>query len=142
MLKPGVLQRRIAGQIIGRLEAKGLQLVAMKLMRIDKDLARRHYAEHEGKGFFADLLGYITSGPVLAMVIRGEDAIAMIRLLAGATKVENAQPGTIRGDFAAVTTKNIIHASDSPESAAREIGLFFEPDEIVSYDDPNAEWTV
>lgn len=142
MLKPGVLQRRLAGEIIARLEAKGLQLVAMKLMKIDESLARRHYAEHEGKGFFTDLIGYITSGPVLAMVVRGENAISMIRLLAGATKVENAQPGTIRGDFAAVTTKNIIHASDSPESATREIDLFFAADEIITYDDPNADWTV
>lgn len=142
MLKPGVLQRRLAGRIIARLEAKGLQLVAMKLMKIDESLARRHYAEHDGKGFFADLIGYITSGPVLAMVVRGENAISMIRLLAGATKVENAQPGTIRGDFAAVTTKNIIHASDSPESAEREIDLFFRPDEIIGYDDPNSDWTV
>jgi len=142
MLKPGVLQRRLAGEIIARLEAKGLQLVAMKLMKIDESLARRHYAEHEGKGFFADLIGYITSGPVLAMVVRGENAISMIRILAGATKVENAQPGTIRGDFAAVTTKNIIHASDSPESATREIDLFFAADEIITYDDPNADWTV
>lgn len=142
MLKPGVLQRRIAGEIIARLEAKGLQLVAMKLMKIDESLAQQHYAEHEGKGFFTDLIGYITSGPVLAMVIRGENAISTIRLLAGATKVENAQPGTIRGDFAAVTTKNIVHASDSPESAAREIDLFFKPEEVIVYDDPNADWTV
>jgi nucleoside-diphosphate kinase len=142
MLKPGVLQRRLAGEIISRLEAKGLQIAAMKLMQIDEALACRHYAEHEGKGFFGDLISYITSGPVLAMVIRGEDAIAMIRLLAGATKVENAQPGTIRGDFAAVTTKNIIHASDSPESAQREIGLFFDAAEIIEYDDPAAVWTL
>ncbi len=142
MLKPGVLQRRIAGDIVARLESKGLQLTAMKLMVIDAELARKHYAEHEGKGFFSDLIEYITSGPVLAMVVRGENAIAMIRLLAGATKVENALPGTIRGDFAAVTTKNIIHASDSPESAAREIDLFFRPEEIVEYDDPAAIWTI
>lgn len=142
MLKPGVLQRRLAGEIIGRLENKGLKIVAMKMMKIDESLAKRHYAEHDGKPFFADLVSYITSGPVLAMVVAGEEAITRIRLLAGATKVENAQPGTIRGDFAAVTTKNIIHASDSPESASREIELFFSLEEIVEFQDPNDVWTI
>ncbi len=142
MLKPGVLQRRLVGEIIGRLERKGLQVIALKMMRIPEDTAKQHYAEHDGKPFFGDLIGYITSGPVVAMVVTGEDAISRVRLLAGATKVDQAQPGTIRGDFASVTTKNIIHASDSPESAEREIGLFFTPAEIVSWDDLNAEWIV
>lgn len=142
MLKPGVLQRRLVGEIIGRFERKGLQVVALKMMRIPEDTAKQHYAEHDGKPFFGDLIGYITSGPVVAMVVAGEDAISRVRLLAGATKVDQAQPGTIRGDFASVTTKNIIHASDSSESAEREIGLFLTPAEIVSWDDPNAEWTV
>jgi nucleoside-diphosphate kinase len=142
MLKPGVLQRRLVGEIIGRLERKGLQVIGLKLMQIPEELAKKHYAEHDGKPFFGDLISYITSGPVVAMVIAGEDAISRIRLLAGATKVEQAQPGTIRGDFASVTTKNIIHASDSTESAEREIGLFFGGDQLVTWDDPNAEWTV
>jgi len=142
MLKPGVLQRRLVGEIIGRLERKGLQVIALKMMQIPATTAKQHYAEHDGKPFFEDLIGYITSGPVVAMVVTGEDAISRVRLLAGATKVDQAQPGTIRGDFASVTTKNIIHASDSPESSEREIGLFFNPDEIASWDDPNAEWTV
>lgn len=142
MLKPGVLQRRLVGEILGRLEQKGLQILGLKLMQIPEELAKRHYAEHEGKPFFADLIGYITSGPVVAMVVSGEEAISRVRLLAGATKVEQAQPGTIRGDFAAVTTKNIIHASDSPESAAREIGLFFGDDQVFDWADPNADWTV
>jgi nucleoside-diphosphate kinase len=140
MLKPGVLQRRLAGEILHRLEAKGLMLKALKLMKIPRDLAETHYAEHQGKPFFGDLVEYITSGPVVAMVISGEEAIRRVRLLAGATKVEDALPGTIRGDFAAVTTKNIIHASDSPESSEREIGLFFAPEEIVEYTDPNEAW--
>ncbi len=142
MLKPGVLQRRLVGEIIGRLEHKGLQVIGLKMMQIPEELARKHYAEHDGKPFFGDLIGYITSGPVVAMVVAGEDAISRVRLLAGATKVEQAQPGTIRGDFAAVTTKNIIHASDSPESAEREIGLFFGADQVVPWEDPNADWTV
>lgn len=140
MLKPGVLQRRLVGEIVGRLEAKGLELRALKVLRIDEALAKRHYAEHEGKPFFGDLVAYITSGPVVAMVVAGEGAIARIRRLAGATKVDDAQPGTIRGDFALVTTMNIIHASDSTESAEREIGLFFAPDEIVAWEDPNRGW--
>lgn len=142
MLKPGVLQRRLAGEIIRRLEAKGLELRGMKLMRIPRELAEKHYGEHQGKPFYDGLIGYITSGPVLAMAIGGEEAIGRVRLLAGATRVEEALPGTIRGDFAAVTTKNIIHASDSPESAQREIGLFFLETEILPFEDPNASWTV
>lgn len=142
MLKPGVLQRRLVGEILQRLENKGLKVVGMKLMTIDKSLAEQHYAEHDGKPFFPDLVGYITSGPVVAMVVEGEEAIQRIRLLAGATKVENAQPGTIRGDLASVTTKNIIHASDSPESASREIELFFSLDEIFEWADPNDDWTI
>lgn len=142
MLKPGVLQRRLVGEILGRLEAKGLNLLGLKLMQIPRDLAETHYAEHKGKPFFGDLVTYITSGPVVAMVVGGESAISRVRLLAGATKVEEATPGTIRGDFAAVTTKNIIHASDSTESALREIGLFFSSAEIMEYADPNEPWTI
>jgi nucleoside-diphosphate kinase len=140
MLKPGVLQRRLVGEIIARIEAKGLQIVGLKLMVIPKDLSEEHYEEHREKPFFGDLIEYITSGPVVAMVVSGDDAIARVRALAGATKVEQAQPGTIRGDFAAVTTKNIIHASDSIESAEREIGLFFERDQIKEWPDPSMDW--
>lgn len=142
MLKPGVLQRRLVGEILARLEGKGLKLVALKLMQIPESLAREHYGEHDGKPFFADLIGYITSGPVVAMVIAGDDAITRVRQLAGATKVQDALPGTIRGDFAAVTTKNIIHASDSPESAAREIKLFFGDDVVVEWKDPLIDWII
>jgi len=140
MLKPGVLQRRIAGEILSRFERKGLKILGMKLMRIPNDLAENHYGEHKEKPFFGDLVGYITSAPVVAMVIEGEEAISRVRLLTGATKVENAQPGTIRGDYATQTQMNIIHASDSPESSEREIGLFFAPEEIVEYTDPNEAW--
>ncbi|HUX38961.1 MAG TPA: nucleoside-diphosphate kinase [Rectinemataceae bacterium] len=140
MLKPGVMQRRIAGEILSRIEKKGLKPIAMKLMNIDRKLAETHYAEHVGKSFFAELTAYITSGPVLAMVIEGDNAIATVRRLCGATKVEDALPGTIRGDFAMHTGMNIIHASDAPASAEREIGLYFKPEEIVSWKDGNEGW--
>ncbi len=140
MLKPGALQRRIVGEILGRIERKGLKIIAMKLMQIPRDLAETHYAEHREKPFFGELTGYITSAPVIAMVLEGEEAISRVRLLCGATKVDQAQPGTIRGDYATQTQLNIIHASDAPESAEREIGLFFGDEEIIAYEDGNAEW--
>lgn len=140
MLKPGVLQRRIVGEILSRMERKGFKIVAMKLMQIPRDLAQNHYGEHREKPFFDELVGYVTSAPVVAMVVEGEEAISRLRLLCGATKVEQALPGTIRGDYATQTQLNIIHASDSPESAARETGLFFREDEIIDYEDGNANW--
>lgn len=140
MLKPGVMQRRIAGEIIQKLEKKGLHITGMKLMQISQELCTTHYAEHTGKDFFAPLVKYMTSGPVLAMVMEGEEAISRLRLLCGPTQVDQALPGTIRGDYAAITRMNIIHASDSAQSAEREISLFFRPEEIVSYADPSAQW--
>lgn len=142
MLKPGALQRRIVGELISRIERKGLKIVGMKLMNVPEELCREHYAEHKGKPFYDDLVSYVTSSPVVAMVVAGEDAIPMLRILCGATKVDQAVPGTIRGDFAAATTKNIIHASDSPESAEREINLWFDEAEIAEYEDPNKEWFI
>jgi nucleoside-diphosphate kinase len=140
MLKPGVLQRGLVGEVIGRIERKGLKIVALKMMRIPKTLAETHYGEHVERPFFPDLIGYITSAPVVAMVIEGEEAIGRLRMLCGATKVEQALPGTIRGDLATQTQMNIIHASDSPESAEREVGLFFEDDEIIEYEGGNEAW--
>lgn len=140
MLKPGVVQRRLAGEIITRIERKGLKIVGLKMMTIPTSLAQTHYAEHREKPFFGELVSFITSGPVVAMVVEGEDAIARIRALCGATKVEAALPGTIRGDYAMHTGLNIIHASDSAESAGREIGLFFEKAEIQEWSDGNREW--
>ncbi len=142
MLKPGALQRRIVGELISRMERKGLKIISMKMMKASRELLQEHYAEHKGKPFFEDLVSYVSSSPVLAMVVAGDDAIPMLRLLCGATKVDQAVPGTIRGDYAAATTKNIIHASDSPESAEREIALWFAEDEILEWDDPNKEWFV
>jgi nucleoside-diphosphate kinase len=140
MLKPGVLQRRLAGEILARIERKGLKIVALKMMTIPRSLAETHYAEHREKPFFGELVSFITSGPVVAMAVEGEDAIARIRALCGATKVEAALPGTIRGDYAMHTGLNIIHASDSPESAARELGLFFDKAELCPWTDGNDAW--
>ena len=140
MLKPGVLARRVAGEIITRIERKGFIIRAVKTLRIDRALAEAHYAEHRGKDFFERLVAYITSGPVLAMVLEGDGAIAMLRKLCGSTKAEEAAPGTIRGDYGMHTNLNIIHASDSPESAAREIGLFFRPEEILEWEDGSHDW--
>jgi len=140
MLKPGVLSRRAAGEIISRIERKGFDIVGMKLMRIPRPLAEKHYAEHRDKPFFGELVDYITSGPVVALVLEGEEAVALLRRLCGSTKPIEASPGTIRGDYAMHTNLNIIHASDSPESAAREIGLFFRPDEILDWKDGNDAW--
>ena len=137
MLKPGVLQRRIAGEVISRIERKGLKITALKMMRIPQALCETHYAEHRDKPIFSSLVSYMTSGPVVAMVIEGENAIAYVRRLCGATNPADAAPGTIRGDYGLVTQHNIIHASDGRESAAREIALFFEPNEIPEYEDGN-----
>jgi nucleoside-diphosphate kinase len=140
MLKPGIVQRRLVGEILARIEKKGLDIVALKLMKIDRKLAQTHYIEHEGKDFYKGLVDYITSGPVVAMVVRGDDAVSLLRKLCGATKVEDALPGTIRGDYADHTRKNVIHASDGVESAKREIGLFFTPSELITWKDGNDEW--
>lgn len=140
MLKPGIVQRRLVGEILARIEKKGLDIVALKLMDIDEKLAQAHYLEHEGKDFFQGLVAYITSGPVVAMVVGGDEAVGLLRKLCGATKVEDALPGTIRGDYADHTRKNVIHASDSVESAKREISLFFSPSELVVWKDGNDEW--
>lgn len=140
MLKPGVLARRIAGEIISRVEKKGFDIVAAKLLRIPRSLAEAHYAEHRGKPFYEELVAYITSGPVWAMVLEGDDAVLLLRKLCGSTRAEEAAPGTIRGDYAMHTGLNIMHASDSPESAAREIALFFRPEELVDWQDGNDSW--
>ncbi|MCX7027593.1 MAG: nucleoside-diphosphate kinase [Spirochaetes bacterium] len=140
MLKPGVLSRHAVGEIICRIERKGFNIVGLKLMRIARPLAEKHYAEHKAKFFFGELVDYITSGPVIAMVLEGEEAIALLRRLCGSTKPLEASPGTIRGDYAMHTNFNIIHASDSPESARREIGLFFAEEEILDWKDGNDVW--
>lgn len=139
MLKPDAVKRKLAGKIITRLEEKGLKIVAAKMLVITEDLAQEHYGEHSEKPFFKDLVDYITSGPVLAMVIEGSECISLIRKMVGATNPKEADLGTIRGDYAIDTGRNIIHASDSPVSAEREIALFFKEDEICSYILPDEE---
>jgi len=140
MLKPGVLNRRIVGEVISRLEKKGLKLVGLKMMRITPELAAMHYAEHKGKPFYDGLVNYITSGPVVAMVWQGDDCVTLVRKLIGSTSPAEAHPGTIRGDFCSHTQHNIIHASDSDESAAREIELFFRDSEIIDWEDNCSSW--
>lgn len=140
MLKPGVLNRRLVGEVIGRLEKKGLKLVGLKMMNISHELASRHYAEHKEKAFYEALVGYIVSAPVVAMCWQGDDCITLVRKLVGSTNPAEALPGTIRGDFCCHTQHNIIHASDSDESAEREISLFFNEDELFDWKDDSSEW--
>jgi nucleoside-diphosphate kinase len=130
LCKPDAVERRLVGEILGRLERRGLRIVALDLRRIDETLAAEHYAEHRDKPFFAELVGFITRGPLVAMVVEGpDDAWRVVRTMMGATNPLDAAPGTIRGDLALETSENLVHGSDGPESAAREIGLFF-PDGV------------
>ncbi len=140
MCKPGVLNRRLVGQVITRFENKGLKLVGLKLMQIPRKLAARHYAEHKDKVFYNDLISYITSAPVVAMVWQGDNCVALVRKLVGATKPSDAEPGTIRGDFCSHTNHNIVHASDSDVSAEREIDLFFKQEELIDWNDESSLW--
>lgn len=130
LLKPDAVQRRLVGRIIARLEDKGLRIVGMKMMRVSQELAFRHYFEHREKAFFSDLVSFITSGPIVAMVVEGEGAVEVVRKMMGKTDPKEAEPGTIRGDFGLSITQNLIHGSDSPATASREIPLFFEKGEI------------
>ena len=141
MVKPDGVQRGLIGEIIGRFEDRGLKLVGAKLMQIDQELAEEHYAEHTDKPFFEDLTDFITSGPVLAMVWEGQDAIAQVRQMMGATDPADAAPGTIRGDFGLDMGRNVIHGSDTePGSAEREIELFFDDEELVDYERNDEAW--
>jgi len=140
IIKPDAVQRHLAGAIVSRFERKGLKIVAAKFMRIPKDLARKHYAVHEGKPFFEGVVEYLSSSPVLIMVLEADDVIAMSRKLMGKTFGNEAEPGTIRGDFGASRGYNLVHGSDSPESAAYEIGLYFNPEEVVDYNLSDEPW--
>ena len=133
LVKPDGVQRGLVGTIISRLEARGLRIVALKMIQISKDMAMKHYGVHEGKPFFDGLVEFITSGPVIAMVLEGHSAVEMVRSTMGVTDPLKAQPGTIRGDLAVDIGRNLVHGSDSPETAAQEIALFFSPDEVLSY---------
>ncbi|MFC0271600.1 nucleoside-diphosphate kinase [Metabacillus herbersteinensis] len=140
MVKPDGVQRQLIGEIVSKFESKGLQLVGSKLMSISTDLAKQHYGEHKERPFFGELVDFITSGPVFAMVWQGENVIEVTRQMMGKTNPKEALPGTIRGDFGVTVGKNIIHGSDSLESAEREIGLFFKEEELVTYEKLINNW--
>lgn len=131
LVKPNGVARGLIGEVIGRLERRGLSIKAARMLMVSEELAGRHYAEHVGKPFYAGLVDFITSGPVCAMVVGGPSAIGVVRAMMGATNPLDAAPGTVRGDFGLDTGQNLVHSSDGPESAEREIGLFFKPEDLV-----------
>ena len=139
MVKPDGVQRGLIGEIVGRFERRGLKIVGMKMLQVSDDLARRHYAVHEGKPFFAGLISYITSAPVVAMVVEGTNAVVAVRQTVGATKPFEAAPGSIRADFALEIGRNLVHASDAPETAATEIALWF-GGELVEWQRATDRW--
>ena len=134
LCKPDAVQRGRVGEVIARLERKGLKIVGLKLMRVDEDLANRHYAEHLEKAFYPNLRAFITSAPIVAMAIEGENVVEVVRRLVGATNPQEAAAGTIRGDYGLDLTMNLVHASDSLASAERELSLFFTPEELYDYE--------
>ncbi|MBN1641439.1 MAG: nucleoside-diphosphate kinase [Anaerolineae bacterium] len=136
IIKPDAIQRRLAGEIIHRFERRGLRIIAMKMIKIGRPLAEEHYAEHQGKPFYDPLIGYITAAPVVVMILEGYRAISAVRRMLGATNPSEAEPGTIRADYAMQTRYNLVHGSDGLDTAKREIALFFSPDEIVSQPRP------
>jgi len=140
IIKPDAVQRGLIGEIITRFERRGLRLAGMKLIHIDESLAQRHYAIHQGKPFYEPLIRYITSSPVVVMVLEGNDAINIVRRTMGATKPAEAAPGTIRADFGLEIGRNLVHGSDGPETAAFEMPLFFTEDELLSYERDTDRW--
>jgi len=140
LIKPDAIQRGLAGEIISRLEKRGLKIVAMKMLHMDKNLAQRHYDIHKGKAFFDDLVNFITSSPVIAIVFQGKNAVEIIRRMMGETDPAKAQSGTIRGDLGIDIGHNLIHGSDSLENASKEIDLFFSTEEIFNYDRELDKW--
>lgn len=140
MLKPDAVQRNLIGEVVLRIERKGLKLVGAKLMTVPRSLAETHYSEHQGKPFYEGLVSFITSAPVFAMVVEGEDAVDVSRHIIGETNPSEAAPGTIRGDFGLTIGRNIIHGSDSTESADKEINLWFNPEELSDYTANNEAW--
>ena len=140
LVKPDGVRRGLVGEIVSRFEKKGLKIVAAKMLRVTPELAARHYAEHEGKPFYNALMQHITSGPIVAFAFEGRSAISVVRLLIGATNPQTAAPGTVRGDLALGLTPNLIHASDSAESATRELALYFTPEEYLAYSQVGEEY--
>lgn len=142
LVKPDGVQRLLTGRIISRFEERGLKLVGLKLVRVDRALAERHYAVHAQKPFFRGLVDFITSSPLVALALEGPNAIAVVRSMVGATRPHEAAPGTIRGDFALETAQNLIHASDGPETAAAELALWFAPGELIAYEREIDRWAL
>src|SRR5215475_2921215 len=142
LLKPDCVHRRLIGNIIQRLEQKGLRLAAMKFVQAGRELAAKHYAVHQGKPFYESLLQFLTSGPTVAMVLEGREAVAVCRNLMGVTDGAKAPPGTIRGDYALSVQNNLIHGSDSPENAAIEIALWFKPNELTDWIPVDTPWVI
>ncbi|MDI6893314.1 MAG: nucleoside-diphosphate kinase [Bacillota bacterium] len=140
LVKPDGVHRGLVGEVISRLEKKGLRLVGVKMMRVSRDLAERHYEVHRGKPFFPGLIEFITSGPVVAMVWEGPEAVTVVRNLMGATDARKAAPGTIRGDFGLDVGHNLVHGSDAVETATREVDLFFSPHELLSWGKVDEPW--
>ncbi len=140
IFKPDCVQRRLVGQVLQRFEAKGLRIVALKILQVDRALAEKHYAEHADKPFFEGLIEFITGGPVVVGVLQGNESIVVVRTMLGATNGVAAAPGSIRGDFSISKQNNLIHGSDSPESAQREIALWFKPEEVVDYKIEGSRW--
>jgi nucleoside-diphosphate kinase len=142
LVKPDGVQRLLTGRILARYEERGLKIVGLKLVQVDRDLAERHYAVHREKPFFGGLVEFITSGPLVALALEGPNAIAIVRAINGATRPHEAAPGTIRGDFALETAQNLVHASDSAETAASELALWFRDDELVEYGREVDRWVL
>jgi nucleoside-diphosphate kinase len=142
LIKPDAVQRLLTGRILSRFEERGLKLVGLKLVRVSRDLAERHYAVHKQKPFFGSLVDFITSSPLVAAAVEGPNAIAVVRAMVGATRPHEAAPGTIRGDFALETAQNLVHASDGQETAASELALWFRPAELVDYERDIDRWAL
>lgn len=140
LIKPDAMQRGLATEILNRLERRGLRIAGLKLMQVEKELAERHYGEHAGKPFFPGLVEYITACPIIAAVFEGTNAVTVVRKTMGATKANEAEPGTIRADYGMEIGRNLVHGSDSVESAEREVNLFFGPDEVLSYERAIDKW--
>ena len=142
LIKPDGVQRQLIGRILARYEERGLKVAGLKLVRVDRDLAERHYEAHREKPFFAGLVAFITSAPLVALALDGPNAISVVRAINGATRPHEAAPGTSRGDFALETAQNIVHASDGPEAATTELALWFSPAELLSYEREIDRWVL
>lgn len=142
MLKPDTVQRGLVGEVLGRLERKGFRIAAIKLLQVSADQAAKHYEPHVGKGFYEGLVSYITSSPVVALVLEAPNAVDQLRAVLGATRPNEAAPGTIRGDLGVDISNNLVHAADSPENAERELAVYFTPQEIIRYTRDSDKWLV